>query len=266
MTNAVVLSSFGRPGALSLDRPNRRRLGRALALSFVFHCFVLMLAFGGATGSIVSGGSGSDRGDIDAVTISLASLAGGEAGARPRDENQQLAFLYRKVLAADTELSASDRRQPPHEDLQKLLDAIDNAAGPSGAATGHERSDVGSEDLQAANSKGRTRLGKPDRAAPADGPGTAPTSGALWGEIEPCWRRLPGVSAVPVTLEITLDASGRIARPPRIDRPTKSRPDEQRLLSEARALAALAACVPYRAVETLGTRDFSIHFSATGTG
>ena len=55
-----------------------------------------------------------------------------------------------------------------------------------------------------------------------------------------------------MTLEVTLDSKGSLAGPPRILRPEGGRPDEARLVAEAQALAAIQACLPYRAVGGAG--------------
>jgi hypothetical protein len=52
---------------------------------------------------------------------------------------------------------------------------------------------------------------------------------------------------LPVALEITLDENGRLSLPPKILRPVSASADERRLAAEARAIAAVAACVPYSA-------------------
>ena len=69
------------------------------------------------------------------------------------------------------------------------------------------------------------------------------------------------MATVPVTLLIALNESGRIATPPQIVRPNGAMPDERRLISEARALAAVTACVPYHGPESFGAKAlFTIRF------
>ncbi len=69
---------------------------------------------------------------------------------------------------------------------------------------------------------------------------------------------------MPVTLEIALDARGMIASPPKIVR-HGGIPDERRLISEARALAAITACVPYQAAAGSGARGtYKVEFAARG--
>lgn len=64
----------------------------------------------------------------------------------------------------------------------------------------------------------------------------------LAGSLEPCWRELGGALLKPVTIEVTLDERGRLARPPAIIRSAGAKLDELRLRSEAAAISALAAC------------------------
>lgn len=65
----------------------------------------------------------------------------------------------------------------------------------------------------------------------------------LWGRIEPCWRARSGRAAVPVRLEVAIDARGQLAKPPVILRGNAA-VDERRLTAEADALAALGSCLP----------------------
>jgi hypothetical protein len=246
------------------QRSQRFRRGRALAVSLALHGVLLFLYFGAAAGAMVSGGAGEDRGDD--VTISLASLAGGR-GPASDPQAQQLALLYRKVLAAQAEVSAVDRPQTPSQNLQSLLDDIDRAAGSQGSADSSAQSQGQSPDGRAptSNAANHQRVGDHASAAAAEGPGVAASSGGIWGQIEPCWRGLPDVSRVPVTLQITLDDKGRVSKPPQIIRPPAAMPDEKRLISEARALTAIAGCVPYHSADFLaGQRQFTVQFAASG--
>jgi hypothetical protein len=70
--------------------------------------------------------------------------------------------------------------------------------------------------------------GKPsEQLAQGETMGSA-SAGKLWGRIEPCWRNL----------------NTPVERPPAVVRDVDARLDEPRLRSEARALQALAACLP----------------------
>ncbi len=65
----------------------------------------------------------------------------------------------------------------------------------------------------------------------------------MWAQIQPCWRPQ---AVVAVTLEVVIDGQGRLVVPPRIVRPADARLDETRLVAEARAVQAVAACAPFR--------------------
>ncbi|HEX7761126.1 MAG TPA: hypothetical protein VF459_16590 [Caulobacteraceae bacterium] len=211
----------------------------------------------------MTGGSGGAP-EESAITISLAGVAGSRQAQTSPDE-AQLQFLYRKALAQQSELYTADQKPTEHSNLAKLFDAIEREHG------GDAMQDGTNGQANSGKQTGGGQHGKDVRLtdqsnqsdSKATGPGSAASSGGLWGQIEPCWRRMPNQSAVPVKLEVQLDDKGMIAKPPRILRPDSSVPDERRLIAEARALAAISACLPYR-VEALATsaqRSFTVDFS-----
>ena len=67
----------------------------------------------------------------------------------------------------------------------------------------------------------------------------------LWAAIAPCWRRMSDDTTLPVDLIVTFGPDGGLAVPPVIDRDPKAPLDSQRLISESRAIQALAACGAY---------------------
>jgi len=83
-------------------------------------------------------------------------------------------------------------------------------------------------------------------------------TGGLWGQIEPCWRNSGARVAVPVSLEVTLDTEGRLAKPPLILR-SGSSTDETRLTAEATALQVLGRCLP-RGDLRFGGRAYRLDF------
>jgi hypothetical protein len=198
---------------------------------------------------------------VSAITVSLAGIAGSrQASTTPNPD--QLKLLYRKALASQSELYATDAKPTAHSDLSKLFDAIerehggrDKQAGTNGQSTSGKATGGGQQ--------GRQNAATPDVSrsnTKANGSGSAESSGALWGQVEPCWRRMPNQSTVPVRLEVQLDENGMIAKPPKIIRPDTSVPDERRLIAEARALAAISACLPYR-IQAMGSqRQFALEF------
>jgi len=90
----------------------------------------------------------------------------------------------------------------------------------------------------------------------------SPSIGALWGQIEPCWRSQAGTSQVSVVLVISTNAQGRLRKPPRTLRNDHERADETRLAAEARAIASLTACRP-RAGDGGGHREVALTFPAS---
>jgi len=234
----------------------------ALGVSALLHAIFLVFGFGAATGAIVSGGGGSQVGDVGVVNVSLEGSQGvAKAAAPPTD---QLAFLYRQALSQQTELYANDQKQPQHESVQHLFDTIDAAAKAKGDPENRDQSTAVSShgESRTVSAADHSRRGDHDALAQADGPGASASAGGLWGQIEPCWNDMPDVSRVPVTLDITIDDQGGIAVPPRIVRPNGSAPTEQRLISESRALAAIAACVPYRSLGGLAAkRRYLVQFA-----
>ncbi len=243
-------------------RRDQRRRAAAIAGSVVFHVVVLGIAVGSAGGALVTGGGGGAP-EESAITISLAGIAGSRQASTSSDE-ARLQLLYRKALAEQSDLYAADQKPTAHSDLSKLFDAIEREHGgdakqngTNGLATSGQQSGGG----QQGKNRRLAEQANPSTSK-ADGPGSAASSGGLWGQIEPCWRRMPNQSAVPVKLEVLLDDKGMIAKPPRILRPDASVPDERRLIAEARALAAISACLPYKVAGLADDRrDFTLDFS-----
>jgi hypothetical protein len=220
---------------------------------------MLAAFFGASGGALVSSGAGAESGHQDAVAVSLARLAGGRAAAAD-PQTQALAALYQKVLSERGEVAADDHRQTPHDRVQRLFDALDRAAGQGAGSSKWNGTGADDATSQAKSAKQGDQVVKNT----GDGPGATASAGKLWGAIEPCWRAVPQVSRVPVTLIIMLDEGGRVSAPPLIVRPDMSQPDETRLISEARALAAVSACVPYHSADFLGgQRRFTVQFGVT---
>ncbi|HEX7761732.1 MAG TPA: hypothetical protein VF459_19655 [Caulobacteraceae bacterium] len=246
---------------------DRRRRTLAIGASVVFHAVVLGLAVSSAGGALVTGG-GAGSPEESTITVSLAGIAGSRQASTSPDE-AQLQVLYRKALAEQSDLYAADQKPTAHSDLSKLFDAIEREHG------GDAKQDGTTGQAKSGQQSGGGQQGKDRRLAEqasrstskAEGPGSAPSSGGLWGQIEPCWRRMPNQSAVPVKLEVLLDDKGMIAKPPRILRPDASVPDERRLIAEARALAAISACLPYKVAGLADDRrDFTLEFSPSAKG
>lgn len=242
---------------------NRKRRRRALGVagSVLFHALVFVLGFSSLRGMAVTGGGGTLDGEVNAIPISLAGIRG-PGQSQDVQSAEAMNALFLKIRAAQTGIAAQDEQKAqPKSDLDKLFDVVhDQAAEKGGGQSDIDEGGKGAKaNASAADMKEkRGPANTPDRA----GAGSAASSGSLWGQIKPCWDQLPPVSTVPVTLEITLDAGGRIATPPKILR-SGGAPDERRLISEARALAAITACVPYQSKSLTGDRrDFKVEFAA----
>ena len=74
---------------------------------------------------------------------------------------------------------------------------------------------------------------------------TAGDGDDLWAAIAPCWKKVADDSTLPVTLDVTFGADGGLALPPVIERDPTAALDSQVLVSESRAIQALAACGVY---------------------
>lgn len=216
----------------------------ALAISIGLHLLFALGIFATALGTMPKGVS-DPFGEGEAIDVSMAGWEGAMGGASgtptPTTSSQvePLDRLVRKIRVERSELVTAEvepaRRQG---NLAGLFEEIGRIRAPGRTGDGSQlsgREKRPGEDLETAQS---SRSGTPTLDAGSAG---------LWGQVEPCWRRLPRRSRVPVLLEVKLNADGRLAAPPRIVRPGNGRPDEQRLLAEAQAMAALQACLPYRA-------------------
>ena len=254
-----------------LGEPGRKRRQReratASAASLLIHAVILVFVTASLGGAVVSGGAGAPGGDVAAVYVSLSGLKG---GGQPKEAHStaELLALFHKVREQQSPIDTAKPQPQPKTDLEKLFNAIDREHARKDAPAkraGNSNTDRGGSGASATGAKtpAPDKQGRSAAAKNADGPGAAASTGALWGQIAPCWNRMPGVSTVPVTLEIKLNGRGLIAVPPRILRPGAAAPDERRLLAEARALAAVTACVPYHGVDMGGAKGvFRVDFSA----
>lgn len=249
---------------LGVSQRSKRRTMAVIA-SISVHLALGLLVLGSASGTLVTGGAGGSP-EESAITVSLSGIAGSrQASTSPNVE--RLKILYAKALQAQSDVEVTPDKTSQSQNLARLFDNIerDHTAQDDRNGT-NGKSD---KDAQTGGGLQGKNINNPvasRSAATAVGPGMAASSGGLWGQIEPCWQQMPNRSAVPVTLQIKLDDTGRIAKPPVVIRPDTNHPDQRRLIAEARALAAISACLPYH-METLqlGQRDFVVHFT-TSTG
>jgi hypothetical protein len=246
----------------------RRRLGDrivAVVVSLAFHLMVFLVAFGTLRGGTVTGGGGGEPdSQVQAITISLAGL---HRAPRPELEAQStdaLKLLFAKIRSEQSEIAISNEKPTPESQVQKLFDVIDPQT-PNQSDKGAGRSDLDEggpgASADAPKSDAVDKGASHSSARQIAGPGADRSAGELWGQIAPCWAHMPQVSTVPVTLEMTINDEGQIAVPPKIIRPDATAANEGRLVSEARALGAVSACVPYNTpVAGGGLRVFRVDF------
>jgi hypothetical protein len=255
------MAAWGRTAGKHED--GRRRPWRALAASAALHLVFALSIFASASG-VVSGGA-PDAWVGDAIEVSLAGFEGGQqASAAPAAS--ELDQIFERVQAAQSDLYSAEQPAERRGDLAELFRQIEQAHQAAGARDG-----------SGGAGKGRTGAGQDRQGAAGDGDASKASrtgertadlsSGDLWGQIEPCWRALPKASAVPVTLEIELNSAGNLARPPLLIRPAAAALNDPRLVSEARALAAVAACAPLRTPLGMGSkRTFRVSFMPSDKG
>ena len=240
----------GAPGT----RSKQSRKAAALAGSVLLHVVFVLAVFATATGTAPRGAA-DPFGEGEAVEVMLAGREGAQVdggGAAAVTAPSALDRMARRVRAASDLTGSPKEPARLSGDLASLMGRLGriSALGRRG-----EGADAAGDSDRAARDA-RTASASRRGAATADA-----SAGELWGQVEPCWRRIGGRSTVPVTLEVTLDAQGGLAGPPRILRPDGDRPTEQRLLAEARALEAIHACLPYRTARLSGLgRRFRVGF------
>ena len=213
------------------------------------HAVMIAAAFGGLSGASMPV---SDEGD-DATTVfvTLAGKIGAQHSAQAAS-SEPMSELIKRVDAnahpSTPVIVTSEQRKPAAQanldQLMQKLDPTQSKDPPGSRGAGQEdRGGQAASDKTIDGQEKAQKLKKSAVAALLDGPDSA---GSLWAQIEPCWRRMPGVAKVAVTLDITLNSAGRLKTPPQIIRPGSRVADEAALSAEARALAAVAACGPYR--------------------
>ncbi|KRA57816.1 hypothetical protein ASD79_16005 [Caulobacter sp. Root655] len=248
-------------------RRNRRlaAFGGAVALHIALLCAFLGSPPGGV---LAAGGQAGAEAVEPYIVLSLSGLRRPEATDTSTTQASQdaaiLAAMMARMRQAQPEVVIASATTPQKPSLGALFDAVrrDRAARDAAASGKSDRDDGGrGADARAPDAKPLDKAG-PRSSANSDVKASA-GSGSLWGFLEPCWRKLPGRSTVPVTLEVVLDARGMIATPPKIVRPSGAAPDEARLVAEARALAALGGCLPYRGPDGANGAPITVGFAAS---
>jgi hypothetical protein len=230
------------PGGGRQAHAARRRRSLAAAASAIAHLGLLAALLGSASGQIIAGDDGPGAAAMVVRVVAASSLR--PVGEEPA--SQTLRPLFARFGSGQPPVTVDPK--PRRAEMERLLDRLQ----PMGAAP----------------TAPPPRL--PDRAdivspEPADGrraegqtPGRPGSTGGLWGSIEPCWTRLAGENPARITLEISLDARGRLSGPPKIlrfDGPA----NEVRVRAEANALAALSACLAEGDVR-FGGRVYRLEF------
>jgi hypothetical protein len=231
----------------------------ALLASLLIHGSFVLIAFATLKGAAISGGDGTPDGEVMAATISLAGLRGGAQPASPSPTPPAFDSLFRQVRAEQSDVATSTQKPQPKTDLAKLFAAVDAEQAAKDEAAGKGGKSSLDRGGKGAGSKANSADQADHRAKPSDlqkpgGSGTVLSDGGLWGQVKPCWDKLPNVSTVPVTLLVSLNNQGLIDAPPKIVRPNSTPPDQGRLTSEARALTAIASCVPYHTAPVVGAK------------
>jgi len=238
---------------------NRRRRTLAAAISLAVHGALFLVLALRAGGSLISAGgaAGGPVGPIYAVMLSPPSprLATQDASAS-RATSTKLK-LHPTPRPDGTPMFSPDEA----DQFAALADRLSerSAARPPPRPTAMGQGSPAPDSAQLRT--GRQPLANTDRAAEGAAQG-APSTGNLWGAVEPCWRNLGYRGQVSVTLEVTLDARGGLRGPPRVVRATSAVLTESRLRSEANALGALAACMP-RGDLRFASASYRLEFPAT---
>lgn len=216
----------------------RRRQAASWLFSIAVHLALGLTFFGSASGDLTASPEGAADHGVMTVTLVRPKVT-----AAPQDQaSGALRPLMSRVENGQRPVEFQDSETPGS--VGRLFQRL-SAAHPSTASLPPERTTE--TRLPVASSAGRDpsdsrAAGERGRSPGADAarPGS---TGGLWGAVQPCWRRLEHPTAVPVTLEVSLDVSGRLSDAPRIIR-AAGPVDEKRLRAEASALSALAACLP----------------------
>jgi hypothetical protein len=237
-----------------------------VAFALLVHGLIFLAIIASASGSQIALGAGAGVGDKEAYVVSLEGLSGSSLPfarrrqqPQPQRQDERMAALFHKLTNADT--PSQPTPTAPSRSNSKLIDLFSpqpTENQPSDThGDGKQRGDNG-EGADHGNGKGGQHTPDAVKVAEVGAGDGVPSGGTFPGQVERCWRKLPGHAAVPVVLEVTLNNRGLIAAPPRIIRPSGAQLDERRLISEERAIRALASCVPYRGAS--GDQTFRLSF------
>jgi len=231
-------------------RGRRQRRIAAGAISLALHVLLVLAFVGSRPGGVLASGGEATEVVEPYFEVSLAGLRRDDASSAKAAQSAEVQDLLRQLRQIQTDVAIQvPPAQQSRQSLDNLFEAVEtertDRMRDQTAASGRSDQDAGGRgaDPSAPDRQSKQRPG-PNAAARNPPQGSA-GAGELWGFLEPCWKKLPGRSLVPVTLEVTLNVQGTISTPPKIIRPPSAPVTEARLVSEARALAALSACLPY---------------------
>ena len=244
-------------------KTSRGRTALSVIIAVAMHTGLLLAIFGTANGpaSLASQGQtgGGEAGPFTQVAlINLGSEESPALDSTTPAPTPTLEQMLLRLQSDDLPVEIEAPRPDPPKDPKSLFKAIEaerlrrqnqNSARPESKAA------------QAARSQSEDRAALDEAQGQDDAPMSNPGGNGLWGFLEPCWRKLPGRSNAAVTLKFTLDYRGRIAAPPTIIRPSAAPPSEERLISEARAIAALGQCLPYPGSDIRPGQELALTFS-----
>jgi len=213
------------------------------------------------------GAGGGENGEGGAIVVTLAGrdAAAVEASRQAAADQRMSNLLARAVEDGPQPLRV--HTDQTHADLQGLMDQLKNARSTAKRQGQAEYSSASSGQPARADKIAVSALAG-SNASPSPGrpSGDSGAQGDLWSQIEPCWRRMPDTSTVPVTLDVSLDSGGRLAGPPRVVE-ARGGPGQSSAQAIAinRAVHALAACLPYKLSSNGTSRGlFRVSFGTSG--
>ncbi len=230
-----------------------------MAASVAVHAAIMAAFLWSASGNSFAGGAGAQGGDGDAVMVSLVGpLGGSREHADSNAEQARLAALLQKVRDPTPE-SLDAPKPAQHASLEQLFNDLRDARTASRARQADRPGQgEGGSQAQSAQAMGAQHASAVQGSADERGD-TGHMSGDMWSQLQTCWKPQ---APVPVTLEVVIDSSGRLALPPRILRPDSATLDERRLRAEAQAIQAVAQCAPFHAGAPLwGRRTYQFAFA-----
>lgn len=240
-----------------LGGSTRRRRSLVVGASALGHLTLFALMFSSASGGVISAGRLGGGAEDQVFAVDLVPMSSLETHVAEKDAMTTL----RARLSAS---SASDVLHVGHGDQANRLNRLAERLAPHQVSTPDpSETRAGGAPASAAENKPSVGHSNLEHGAKDAGEGKDASTGALWGQIAPCWRGLGAKASVAVRLEVSLDGAGRLREPPKILRTADARLDDLRLRAEERALAALAACMPRNDVR-FGGRTYSLDFPAAG--